>query len=102
MSSCVKICGTNISKREVSLLSVKENTLNIMLDGEIFSLNFADFPWFAECNYDELKDVTADRWGVYWQSANIDLSIESLKNPEHYPQQISLTKWRALRAKNRS
>ena len=47
----------------------------------------------------ELRDMTADRWGVYWNALDIDLSIESLEHPERFPEKISVDAW--LRARNR-
>ena len=63
----------------------------VLVHGKEYFLRYADFPWFEYCNAVELRDMTADRWGVYWNSLGIDLSIESMEEPEHRKNSIPAT-----------
>ncbi|WP_176013059.1 DUF2442 domain-containing protein [Victivallis sp. Marseille-Q1083] len=68
-----------------------------MIHGRNYHLKHADYPWFRYCTLEELCHVTADRWGVYWPQAEIDLEIESLEHPENYPLKVSVDKWMEIR-----
>ena len=99
MNSFAATLGLNTSKNKTCFLCTTSEGMAVLVNGKEYFLRYADFPWFEYCNAVELRDMTADRWGVYWNTLDIDLSIESLENPERFPEKISVDAW--LRARNR-
>ena len=91
--------GINTSEGKTCFLGTLPEEIAILVNGKEYFLRYTDFPWFEYCSALELRDMTADRWGVYWNALDIDLSIESLENPERFPEKFSVDAW--LRARNR-
>ena len=81
--------GNNILKAnsaaiEVSLVSNQGFWL-LAADEELF-LSYADFPWFKEATIAQITNVerpSADH--LYWPSLDIDLSVESVRDPSKFP-----------------
>ena len=99
MNSFATMLGINTSENKTCFLGTLPDGIAVLVNGKEYFLRYTDFPWFEYCNAVELRDMTADRWGVYWNSLDIDLSIESLETPERFPEKISVEAW--LRARNR-
>ena len=99
MNNFATMLGINTSENKTCFLGTLPEGIAILVNGKEYFLRYTDFPWFEYCNAVELRDMTADRWGVYWNTLDIDLSIESLENPERFPEKISVAAW--LRARNR-
>ena len=99
MKSFASMLGINTSEGKTCFLGTLPEEIAILVNGKEYFLRYTDFPWFEYCSALELRDMTADRWGVYWNALDIDLSIESLENPERFPEKISVAAW--LRARNR-
>lgn len=89
----------NILENKNYFINATAEGINIMVNGKQYFLKYTDFPWFEYCNAFELRSMTADRWGVYWNDLDIDLSIESIENPHEYPHAIPVENW--LRIRNR-
>jgi hypothetical protein len=54
-------------------------------DEELF-LPFAQFPWFREASIDMISTVERPtRDHVYWPLLDLDLSLESVRNPAAFP-----------------
>ena len=81
--------GNNILKAnsaaiEVSLVSNQGFWL-LAADEELF-LSYADFPWFKDATIAQITNVerpSADH--LYWPSLDIDLSVESVRDPSKFP-----------------
>ncbi len=81
--------GNNILKAdtaavEVSLVSNQGFWL-LAEDEELF-LSYEDFPWFKEATIAQITNVerpSADH--LYWPSLDIDLSVESVRDPSKFP-----------------
>ena len=67
---------TNISKHGFWLLLGEEELL----------VSFAEFPWFKRAT---IEQILAVEWPspqhLYWPDLDIDLSIESIRNPAAFP-----------------
>ena len=100
MNSFAKMLGTPILADTTCFLGLFRDGVALVVNGKEYFLRFTDFPWFEHCSAAELKDVTSDRWGVYWNSLDIDLSIESIENPERFPVKISVANWLKARQRN--
>lgn len=82
-----------MTMKENKFLSADATGFNIMANGVEYRLNFTDCPWFEYCTIAEMADFRADQWGVYWDAAEVDLSIESLQHPEKFPVKYSVDRW---------
>ncbi len=92
--------GMPISTEMTCFIGSFPEGMSVVVNGRKYFLRYTDFPWFEYCSLAELRDVTSDRWGVYWNSLDIDLSTESLETPERFPEKISVDAW--LRARQRN
>lgn len=99
MNNSVKPNGENILKTKTSFINSTPKGMHIVVHGEKYFLKYINFPWFEYCNILELKNITADRWGVYWNDLDIDLSIDSIKYPDQYSNAISVERWLKIRNK---
>ena len=76
--------GTSTSAAEVT--HVSRHGFWLLLDGEELLLPFADFPWFREASIEQLCDVqrpTPEH--LYWPQLDVDLAVESVRNPGAFP-----------------
>jgi hypothetical protein len=57
----------------------------LLADEELF-LSFAQFPWFRNATIGALTHL---EWPspnhLYWPDLDIDLAVESIRHPEHFP-----------------
>ena len=57
----------------------------LLNDAELF-LSFEEFPWFRDASVREITSVELPQEGhLYWPMLDIDLSVESVYNPERFP-----------------
>ena len=76
--------GTTTSAAEVT--HVSKHGFWLLLDNEELLVPFAEFPWFRKATIEQLSDVhwpSADH--VYWPQLDVDLSVESIRNPQAFP-----------------
>jgi len=58
----------------------------LLLGDEELAVPFADFPWFKRATIEQLSEVqrpTQDH--LYWPQLDIDLSVESIREPARFP-----------------
>jgi Protein of unknown function (DUF2442) len=75
---------SNSSAISVSLVSNQGFWL-LAEDEELF-LSYADFPWFKDATIAQITNIehpSADH--LYWPSLDIDLSVESVRDPSKFP-----------------
>ena len=74
---------TNISKHGLWLL---------LADEELF-LSFEDFPWFKTATIEQISEVDRPSENhLYWPRLDIDLALESIRNPSAFPLVASTAK----------
>ena len=76
--------GTVISAPEVTHVS-KHGFWLLLADEEVL-LPFEQFPWFRSATIDQISHVerpTPDH--LYWPELDIDLSLESIRQPDTFP-----------------
>ena len=100
MNSFAATLGLSTSGNETRFLGTTDEGMAVLVKGKEFFLRYTDFPWFEYCEIRELRDVTADRWGVYWNAIGIDLPIKALEAPGKFPVKVSVESW--LKARNRN
>ena len=76
--------GAITSAPEVTYVS--RHGLWLLLGNEELLLPFKKFPWFKQATIEQIEDVewpTPDH--LYWPKLDVDLSVESIRNPESFP-----------------
>jgi hypothetical protein len=76
--------GTLISEVEVSLVSGKGFWL--LLDDEELFVPYAEFPWFKQATVEQITTIERpSRDHLYWPMLDVDLAVESIRNPASFP-----------------
>ena len=76
--------GARTSQTEVT--HVSKHGLWLLLGDEELFLSFTDFPWFKTATIDQLCEVEHPSENhLYWPSLDVDLAIESIRNPAAFP-----------------
>jgi Protein of unknown function (DUF2442) len=76
--------GTTILAAEVTNISSK--AFWVLLGAEELSVPYEQFPWFKRATVEQLCHVERPTEGhLYWPLLDVDLSVESLRNPEAFP-----------------
>lgn len=76
--------GASISEVEVSMASNKGFWL--LLGKEELFVPYNEFPWFKNATIEEISSIewpTPDH--LYWPLIDVDLSVESIRNPSKFP-----------------
>ena len=76
--------GKNISDAEIQ--NVSEFGIWMLIKGREYFLTFKDFPWFHKASVEQIYnfEFLHDRH-LYWPDLDVDLSLDSLANPEKFP-----------------
>ncbi len=76
--------GTSTSVPEVT--HVSKHGFWMLLDTEELLVPFEHFPWFKKATIEQLSDVQRPTENhLYWPQLDIDLSIESIRDPSAFP-----------------
>ena len=76
--------GKNIS--EVEIQNISKNGIWVLVQNQEFFMPFSDFPWFLKATIEQFYNVTLfHEHHLHWPGLDIDIDIESLKNPDAYP-----------------
>ncbi len=55
-----------------------------------FFLPFSEYPWFFKATLEQIYDLQLlHERHLYWPTLDVDLDVNSLKNPEAYPLKFS-------------
>lgn len=76
--------GSATSEAEVS--QVTKHGLWLLLEEGEFFLPFEKFPWFATspvAGVLNVRRLSEDH--LYWPELDVDLSVDSVKNPDRFP-----------------
>lgn len=76
--------GDNTSIAEVT--NVSPFGLWLLLDSEELYLPYTDFPWFKSATIAQVTHVERPSPGhLYWPDLDIDLAVDSIRNPDAFP-----------------
>ena len=76
--------GKDTSGVEVG--NVSKHGFWLLLEGRELFLSFKDFPWFVDVPIGRLLNVKLlHAHHLYWPDLDVDLSVESVEHPEHFP-----------------
>ena len=77
--------GSNTSA-VVEVTNVSPHGFWLLLQGEELFLPFDSFPWFREAPIGKLAHVELpSAHHLYWPELDVDLAVESIRNPEQFP-----------------
>jgi hypothetical protein len=75
--------GTNILEAEITHIS--KHGFWLFVSGEEYSLPFEFFPWFKKATIENINNFQVlHNTQLFWPSLDIDLHIDSIKNPRDY------------------
>jgi hypothetical protein len=76
--------GKTIS--EVEVTNIDKHGIWILFQGEELFLPYDKFPWFKEAKISDILSVElAGKNHLYWAELDVDLMVDSIKEPEGYP-----------------
>ena len=76
--------GTSTSAAEVT--NITRHGVWVLVDERELFMPFEDFPWFRDASIDSvLKLERPQPHHLYWPELDIDLTVDSIENPEKYP-----------------
>ena len=93
--------GKSIS--EVEVTNISQHGLWILIKGRELFVPFNEFPWFKDASVNAILNVrlpTARH--LYWPDLDIDLAVESIEHPEHFPLVSKMPRAKRKRVNDRS
>ena len=76
--------GKHASSVEVT--NVSNNGIWLLADDEELFMPYEHFPWFKDAPIGKVLDVEQPSPGRFrWPALDVDLGIESIRNPERFP-----------------
>ena len=76
--------GTSTSGAEV--VGITPHGLWLLLDDQERFLPFESFPWFRDASVKAVLSVERPLpHHLYWPALDVDLHVDSIEDPEHYP-----------------
>ena len=74
------------STSPVEVTNVSPHAFWLLVGDEEFFVPFKDFPWFKDASIRQISHVELpSAHHLYWPDLDIDLAVDSLTHPEHYP-----------------
>lgn len=71
---------------DVEILSVSPHGVWLMAEGTEYLLDYDQYPWFRDAPVGQIFDVRLlHGHHLWWPSLDVDLHLESLAHPEHFP-----------------
>ena len=71
---------------EVEVTNISRHGFWVLLGDEELAVPFAQFPWFKKATVEQLADVQRPTENhLYWPQLDVDLSVESIRNPDAFP-----------------
>lgn len=70
----------------VEVTHISRHCFWLLLGEEEIAVSFIDFPWFRQATIDQITHVEwPSRDHLYWPELDVDLSVESIRNPAAFP-----------------
>ncbi|MCC6868556.1 MAG: DUF2442 domain-containing protein [Burkholderiales bacterium] len=71
---------------EAEVTNISKHGFWVLLGDEELAVPFAQFPWFERATVGQLADVQRPSANhLYWPQLDVDLSVESIRNPDAFP-----------------
>ncbi len=76
--------GQTISVTEVT--NVSRHGLWVIIDDQELFLPYDQFPWFKKASIEAVLNLERPQpHHLYWPDLDIDLTIDSIRNPDNFP-----------------
>ena len=70
----------------VEVLNVSRHGFWLLVQAEELFVEFDQFPWFRDASIAEITNVSLpSSHHLYWSDLDVDLAVESLRDPKKYP-----------------
>ena len=74
------------STSAVEVTNISQHGFWVLLNDEELFLPFAEFPWFGDAAIGKILHVELPSPNhLYWPELDVDLAVESIWHPEHFP-----------------
>jgi Protein of unknown function (DUF2442) len=74
------------STSQVEVTNVSPNGFWLLHGGEELFVPFSEFPWFRDASIANICNVVAQSpRHLYWPTLDIDLSVDSIRDPKKFP-----------------
>jgi len=71
---------------ECEIQNISNNGIWIYVSEKEYFMPYEEYPWFKNARVSEIYNLELPSEGhLYWPDLDVDLEIDSLKNPEKYP-----------------
>ena len=71
---------------DAEITNVSAHGFWLLVGTEELAVPYAQFPWFKQATIEQLLAVERPTENhLYWPQLDIDLSVESLRNPDAFP-----------------
>lgn len=78
--------GSTTLDDKTEVTNISSHGIWLFHNGKEFFMPYESFPWFKKASIEEILNVevlTPDHF--YWPDLDVDLQLDSIKNPEKYP-----------------
>ena len=74
------------STSQVEVTNISQHGFWLLLADEELFLPFSEFPWFRDVAVGKILHVELPSSNhLYWPDLDVDLAVESIRNPERFP-----------------
>lgn len=74
------------STSAVEVISISPHGLWMDVQAREYFLPFAEFPWFRQATVEQIHSVELHHGHhLHWPALDIDLELDCLQSPTHYP-----------------
>jgi len=71
---------------DIEIVNIDGHGVWLYLKGAEYFLPYTDYPWFKEAKVVDILDVhLLHEDHLHWPALDVDLSVESLRDPASYP-----------------
>jgi hypothetical protein len=75
-----------IDTLDAEVTNISKHGFWVLLGDEELPVPYADFPWFRTATVAQICELVRPTPNhLYWPALDIDLAVESLRNPQGYP-----------------
>ena len=75
---------------ETEVTNISSHGLWILSNEKEYFLSYEQFPWFKDKTVNDITHVESfGQDHLYWESLDVDLSLEMIEHPERFPLQAN-------------
>ncbi len=75
-----------LEKNKTEVTNISSHGIWLMHQGKEYFLAYKNFPWFKDAKLKEVLNLEVPANDhFFWPDLDVDLNLESIKNPNNYP-----------------